>query len=112
MSKTRLTPLGKLVLIVLGFGLVATLGAAGASADRPHAKEWRCVSVLPGDTLWELAWASTDGDTREALHRIVEVNGLRGKVLQPGAAVWVPRDGSAATLGDRTVAAERCPSVG
>ena len=105
MNTMKLTPLGKLVALILVLTLGAIAGAAGASATRPHAREWRCASVRPGETLWQLAKASSDDDPREVVDRIVGHNGLEG-VLQPGRTLWVPGDGGNGDL--RIVGRELC----
>ena len=90
MNRTHLTPLGKLVALIVLLFAGAVAGAAGASAIRPHAQAWRCVEVGPGDTLWGMAGAA-DGDVRATVHEIVEHNGLHGTMLEPGMGIWVPR---------------------
>lgn len=94
MRHTRLTPLGRLVALVLAISLGAVVGAAGAAATRPHSQEWRCVAVRSGDTLWALAKESSERDPRDAVHRIVRENGLAGGSIQPGMALWVPNERS------------------
>ena len=104
-EEMRLTPIGKLTLMVVGLVLTGFVGAAGAAATRPHEQEWSCVAVEPGDTLWGLS-AGT-GDVRAAMHRIADQNGLRSPVLQPGQALWVPAGTPAA---ERAIDSAACSS--
>lgn len=100
MIDTKLTPLGRLVVLVMILTLGAIAGAAGAAATKPHAQAWRCVAVRPGDTLWGLAGDVGDGDRREAVQRIVDHNRLEGVSVQVGIAIWVPNEaGSGELLG-------------
>ncbi|HVL81258.1 MAG TPA: LysM peptidoglycan-binding domain-containing protein [Actinomycetota bacterium] len=103
----KLTPLGKLVGMVVGLVILGFVGAAGAAATRPHEQEWRCVQVAAGDTLWELA-SGSGSDVRAEMHRIARTNGLRDASIQPGQHIWVPADGRAA---GRAVQSEACPRV-
>lgn len=48
-------------------------------------------TVRPGDTLWTLASTHYAGDTRKAVWRIRERNGLDGTVLVPGRRIVLPR---------------------
>src|SRR5918999_6320895 len=70
MTKTRLTPLGRLLILVVIITLGAIAGAAGATASRPHARAWRCVAVRPGDTLWGFAGTVDRSDPRDAVQKI------------------------------------------
>lgn len=47
--------------------------------------------VMPGETLWELA-ADIPGveDRREAVHRLIELNGLTNGSLQAGQVIRIP----------------------
>jgi LysM repeat protein len=67
--------------------LAAALGAARPSSGA--APETRYV-VRPGDTLWTIAAARTDGDVREAVWRIQLRNALHGGVLRPGRVLFLP----------------------
>lgn len=107
MDGTRLTPLGRLLVLVAILTVGAIAGAAGAAATRPHAQAWRCISVRPGDTLWTLAGRNPAGDRRETVHRITEHNRLAG-ALQAGTAIWVPNEGDLTGL--PVAPAARCPN--
>ena len=47
--------------------------------------------VRPGDTLWTVAAAHYAGDTRKAVWRIRERNGLESTVLVAGRRIVLPR---------------------
>ena len=98
MNKTKLTPLGRLLalVVIITFGAVA--GAAGATASKPHARAWRCVAVRPGDTLWGFAGTVDRSDPRDAVQRIVDENRLTGGEVSVGMALWVPNSGGVGTL--------------
>jgi len=98
LNRTRLTPLGRLLILVLIITLGAIAGAAGATASKPHARAWRCVAVRPGDTLWGLAGAVGPRDPRDAVARIVDENRLQGGEVTVGMALWVPNKGGAGRL--------------
>lgn len=108
MHRTKLTPLGRLLALVLILTLGAIAGAAGAAATRPHAQAWRCVSVRPGETLWSIAEGNPAPDRREVIYRILEHNGLQTPP-QAGTAIWVPNEGSldAFQLTDNSA----CPAI-
>ena len=93
MNKTKLTPLGRLLILVVIITLGAIAGAAGATASKPHARAWRCVAVRPGDTLWGLAGTVERNDPRDAVQRIVDENRLSGGQIGVGMALWVPNSG-------------------
>jgi hypothetical protein len=85
--------MGRLITLVLVLTLGAIAGAAGVSATRPHAQAWRCITVRPGETLWDLAGRSSDGDVREVVYSIEQENGLSSGGTQAGASIWVPNEG-------------------
>ena len=96
---TKLTPLGRLLALVVIICLGAVVGAAGAAATRPHAQAWRCISVRPGDTLWGIAGTlDLSADRRETVQRIVDENALYGRSLWAASAIWVPNEGEVASL--------------
>lgn len=47
--------------------------------------------VMPGETLWELA-AAIPGvdDRREAVHKLIELNGLPNGSIQAGQVIEIP----------------------
>jgi hypothetical protein len=91
-NRTRLTPLGRLIVMVVILTMGAIAGAAGAAATRPHAQAWRCISVRPGETLWSIAAGNPAPDRRETIQRIYDENRLQ-EPPQAGAAIWVPNEG-------------------
>lgn len=108
MTGTKLTPLGKLVALVLCVSLLWVAGAVGAAAVRPHARSWDCVLVRSGDTLWGLAKEHSSEDPREAVEEIVAANGLESAGIRPGMAIWVPKeDPDAPSPVDPSVCGER-----
>jgi hypothetical protein len=109
MNRTKLTPLGRLAVLVLILTLGAIAGAAGVSATRPHAQAWRCISVRPGETLWDLAGRSSQGDRREAIYKIEQENRLTGGAPQAGSSIWVPNEGDQTGLLEADPAS--CPSA-
>lgn len=109
MKKTKPTPLGRLLALVLILSFGAIAGAAGAAATKPHAQAWRCIAVRPGDTLWTIAGRNPAADRRETIYRIVEHNRLQGQGLVVGSAVWVPNEGDLSGLPQ--VDASACPAA-
>ena len=109
MNRTKLTPLGRLLIFVLILTIGAIAGAAGAAATKPHAQAWRCIAVRPGDTLWSLAGRNPAADRRQTVHRIVEHNLLGAQSLQVGRSVWIPNEGDFTGLVEADSAT--CPAV-
>jgi hypothetical protein len=93
----RLTPLGRLLALVVILVLGAIAGAAGAAATRPHAQAWRCISVRPGETLWAVSAHNPAPDRRQTIERILEQNRLAAPP-QAGKAIWVPNEGDLSGL--------------
>lgn len=93
----RLTPLGRLLALVLILVLGAIAGAAGAAATRPHAQAWRCISVRPGETLWAVSAHNPAPDRRQTIERILGQNRLVAPP-QAGKAIWVPNEGDLSGL--------------
>ncbi len=84
-----------LVLASLTVVLVAAFAfKAGAGTDLSRAKEtstFLTVTVAPGETLWSIAGALTDGaDLRSLVDEIVSVNSLESFDLQAGQKLRVP----------------------
>ncbi len=61
-----------------------------ARPSESAAPELRYV-VQPGDTLWTVAASHYAGDTRKAVWRIRDRNGLESTVLVPGRPLVLPR---------------------
>lgn len=96
-AKLRLTRRGRVlfasVIVVLGILLVAAaLRPVGAVAEVPaSAVETTTVTVMPGDTLWDLAGGlGIDGDVRDVVEQIRSLNNLQGTSLQAGQPLVVP----------------------
>ena len=104
----KLTPVGRLLALVLILTIGAIAGAAGAAATRPHAQAWRCITVRPGETLWGISSHSPSGDTRAVVYRIQQENGLRGGTPQAGSHLWIPNEGNLRGLA--LTDASRCPA--
>ncbi|MCH9719119.1 MAG: LysM peptidoglycan-binding domain-containing protein [Actinomycetia bacterium] len=62
-------------------------GDGAVVLPQPALREYR---VLPGDTIWSLAVASSSADPRETVDRIMELNGLASPSLQVGEAIVLP----------------------
>ncbi len=105
--QTKLTPIGRLISLVLILMVGAIAGAAGAAATRPHAQAWRCITVRPGDTLWGVASKNPSEDTREIVYRIQKENRISSP--QAGSAIWVPNEGSLRGLS--LTDPSRCPAA-
>jgi hypothetical protein len=91
-KRARLTPFGRLLVMVVILTIGAIAGAAGAAATRPHAQAWRCISVRPGETLWSISEGNPAPDRRETIMRILEHNRLI-EPPQAGTSVWIPNEG-------------------
>ena len=65
----------------------ARSGDAAAVLPQPALRQHR---VLPGDTVWSLAIASSSADPRETVDRIMELNGLVSPSLQVGEELILP----------------------
>jgi LysM repeat protein len=77
---------------------LSLIAAAAAQAtshpvpQRASARDLIQVMVRPGQTLWSVAEsADPDTDPRVIIQRIVDLNGLKTDVIQPGEQLWVPR---------------------
>jgi nucleoid-associated protein YgaU len=104
-GRVRLTRRGRLVLavvaVVAATGLVTLfwLGVAGGAQAASHGlrpgaayRGMTQVVVRPGQTLWSIASrAEPAADPRVVVQQIIEVNALRGPVIQPGESLWVPK---------------------
>jgi hypothetical protein len=108
-KQTRLTPIGRLLALVAILMIGAIAGAAGAAATRPHAQAWRCITVRPGETLWNIAGHNPAADRRDTIYRIEQENGLADGGAQAGSSIWVPNEG--ALHGLSTAPASACPAV-
>lgn len=81
--------LGATALLVLAGIFTAPVMAAGSSGTEPV--QATTVSVMQGDTVWDLAAEFAPArDRREVVAEIAEMNDLRGSVLVPGQQIFVP----------------------
>jgi LysM repeat protein len=90
-----LTRRGRLVVFLLALVacVVASLAIAssGSASGAAHQVPVQYVTVLPGDTLWNIAHDVAPGaDPRDTVAEIVELNALRGSSLQTGQRLAVP----------------------
>jgi hypothetical protein len=93
-SSVRLTRRGRLVIVglglaaALGFGAVAATSVMADSGPAPT----RVVHVQPGQTLWDIASAASDGgDVRSTMAQLERLNHLDSGSLQVGQTLRVPR---------------------
>jgi nucleoid-associated protein YgaU len=93
----RLTARGRRLAAVLavtaGVGTAAVVGSVvhASGTGALHLAGESSVVVRSGDTLWSIASSvAGDGDVREVVARIREVNGLAGSGLVPGQVLTLP----------------------
>jgi LysM repeat protein len=91
----RLTRRGRIVVTLLLLGLllgafVVFGGQSVATGDAGAAVPTRTVVVGEGDTLWDIASEVSDGDIRETVHEIEQLNSLPGPALVVGQEIAVP----------------------
>ena len=95
-GSVRLTRRGRLVVTLLLLGLilgafVALGGQSVATGEAGAPVPTRTVVVGEGDTLWAIASeVAEDGDIREVVHEIEQLNSLPGPVLEVGQEIAVP----------------------
>ncbi len=95
-GSVRLTRRGRVVVTLLFLGLL--LGAFVIFGDQSVATgeagapvPTRTIIVGEGDTLWGIAGEVADeGDIREVVHEIQQLNSLPGPVLEVGQEIAVP----------------------
>lgn len=90
----RLTRRGRLAItlvVAVLLAAVAVVGARAAWAAPTSAPATATVTVLPGQTLWQIASSSAPGaDPRDAIIEIRELNGLTGSQVFAGQVLTVP----------------------
>jgi hypothetical protein len=92
----RLTRRGRFVVTVLLLGLILSAfvifgGQSVATGEAGAPVPTRTVMVGEGDTLWAIASeVAEDGDIREVVHEIEQLNSLPGPVLEVGQEIAVP----------------------
>ncbi|CAH8246827.1 LysM peptidoglycan-binding domain-containing protein [Paenibacillus melissococcoides] len=79
------------LLFLLCAGIVQAWGDDDTVSEQPSVVTER-VLVQPGDSLWEIAtvYKPNGMDTREYIHKIIQLNELRGHTLQSGIVIVVP----------------------
>jgi LysM domain len=83
-----------LLLATLAWMAVAARAQASDSGLPPSAVYQNLTSVVvhPGQTLWSIAsQAEPNADPRVVMREIIDLNALRGTVVEPGERLWVPR---------------------
>lgn len=81
-------------LVVLS--LTVVIGAAfslkaGAGSHVSHQASYVTVTVAPGESIWSIAKAiNTDGDVRNLVDQIIEVNSLKSVDVAAGSKIKVP----------------------
>ncbi len=94
----RLTRRGRLAITLVVAVLLAAVAVVGARAawaapaSAPaSAPATATVTVLPGQTLWQIAGSAAPGsDPRDAILEIRELNGLTGSQVFAGQVLTVP----------------------
>ena len=77
--------------IVATFIIGAMLSTAQASSQDPAGVQTVDVTVIPGDSLWELASEYAQGyETTEAVNHIIELNALDSHDIQAGDTLQIP----------------------
>jgi hypothetical protein len=99
-TRLRLTRRGRVVFTALAalpiaigvlFGSLASGGAVAGIDDGTGPAVFDTVVVGAGDTLWGIAESiAPTADPREVIHEIMQLNGLRNPVVQPGQRLALP----------------------
>jgi hypothetical protein len=94
-ATVRLTRRGKIVvflfalLVILSVAFVGA-GLSGAAGEQGELAT-RTITVVPGDTLWDLAsQAAHGGDVRAMEQEIKDLNGLDSGMLAAGQHLRIP----------------------
>jgi LysM repeat protein len=75
---------------ILVIALVAAVAWAVVARASTAAGPERSYVVRPGDTLWDIATRTYDGDPRAGIWKLQQRNGLRGGVIRPGQRLVLP----------------------
>lgn len=98
-GQVRLTARGRVVVFVLAFVVVAAVAillASGsvATQEQGSAEVVEVVTVAPGDTLWGIASSAAaetgEGDVRDMMQRIEELNAIDASLVYVGQELRVP----------------------
>jgi len=78
------------LILFSGFTLMHTFASTGEI--KPATSHELIISVDSGDTLWELArtYKKNSMDTRQAIHLILDRNGLTSSDLKSGQSLIIP----------------------
>lgn len=78
------------LILFSGLALMHTFASSGEVA--PATSQEIIISVDSGDTLWELArtYKKDSMDTRQAIHMIVDRNGLASSDVKSGQSLIIP----------------------
>lgn len=97
-AELRLTRRGRLVVFALALAVVLGIGvalAAGsmASPEPGSSAPTSVVTVGTGETLWDIAAEiAPDGDVRDMIGRIEQLNDLDSTMLTAGQQLQVPAE--------------------
>ncbi|MEN8673000.1 LysM peptidoglycan-binding domain-containing protein [Nocardioides sp.] len=89
----RLTRRGRVAVLLLGLMVLLAIGVvfAGGSLASEEPAPTETIVVAPGDTLWEIASdLSEDGDVRDMMRTIEQLNSLDTVALAVGQRLQVP----------------------
>ncbi|MDE0776299.1 MAG: LysM peptidoglycan-binding domain-containing protein [Nocardioides sp.] len=89
----RLTRRGRVAVLLLGLTVLLAIGVvfAGGSLASEEPAPTETIVVAPGDTLWEIASdLSEDGDVRDMMRTIEQLNSLDTVALAVGQRLQVP----------------------
>ena len=96
-APVRLTRRGKIVVLLVAAVAIGVLAimfgpSSTATGDAGVPQQTTSVRVVPGHTLWQIAAeANPDGDIRDTVDDIVELNSLpNASALQMGSEIAVP----------------------
>lgn len=87
----------RLSIVVIVFILMVSIIVGGFSAKADAARfasdrNFVPVYIVDGDTLWDLVdkYYDYQGDIREAIYEVKEINNIKGSVLQAGQVIYIP----------------------
>lgn len=94
-ASLRLTRRGRFVVLLLATAICVlaslVVTSSGAASDVTQHAPVEYVTVLPGDTLWNIANdVAPSADPRDTVAEIIELNALPGSTVQAGQRLAVP----------------------